>query len=588
MSIANKILFLIEFKDKITKTVNKVQASFKELNFATDSFNAHLRQTTYYKKSLSYLPYTISRIKERINELNSKIDNTFDINQIRLYRVQLNHLEKELSRIKSKSKPLGQKIREGNNLTSSLLGLAGGGFLAKDIIRTTSEFEKMRAVLNNTLGSGAGQSAWQMIQQFAQQTPYQLEEVFNSYIKLVNRGMKPTEEQMRSLGDLAASMGKSYDQLVEAILDAQTFEFERLKEFGIKAQKQGNKIAFTFKGQTTVINATSDAITNYLLSLGKTNGVLGAMSAMSKTLGGRLSNLQDNFTKLKYKIGQMFLPLMTTTVNILNKIMVSLEKHPNLLKALTSGFLALASALAIYIPLQWLLNIAMSANPIGGIIVGISILIGVMTYIIIKIEYFINLWKRIRLQFTAVLGVMSFVFKRMFFWISLIIEGVLQLFKLINYLFKYGLKQGFKLWAQEFINEYIIKPLNQLILLINKIFHTKWKPVKLINWVNKEELDKQRAAQKKTSGLTNTISKLTGGGGGLLPGGGGASPLGSTTSSGIEAITSGGKKNINITVKSLVENLTVMAQDIKEGAEEIREIIAQEMLKIVNSANEVA
>jgi hypothetical protein len=32
-------------------------------------------------------------------------------------------------------------------------------------------------------------------------------------------------EQMRQMGDLASSVGKSFDQLTEAILDAQTGEF---------------------------------------------------------------------------------------------------------------------------------------------------------------------------------------------------------------------------------------------------------------------------------------------------------------------------------------------------------------------------
>lgn len=53
----------------------------------------------------------------------------------------------------------------------------------------------------------------------------------------------------------------------EALLDAQTGEMERLKEFGITAQQNGNKVAFTFKGVTTTVDKTDKAIQGYLLSL---------------------------------------------------------------------------------------------------------------------------------------------------------------------------------------------------------------------------------------------------------------------------------------------------------------------------------
>ena len=52
-----------------------------------------------------------------------------------------------------------------------------------------------------------------------------MEELTESFIKLKNRGFDPTKEELTQIGDLAASQGKSFDQLTEAILDAQTGEF---------------------------------------------------------------------------------------------------------------------------------------------------------------------------------------------------------------------------------------------------------------------------------------------------------------------------------------------------------------------------
>jgi hypothetical protein len=55
----------------------------------------------------------------------------------------------------------------------------------------------------------------------------------------VNRGIKPTKDELINMSDLASSQGKSLNMYVEAMLDAQTGEYERLKEFGIRAKSVG-------------------------------------------------------------------------------------------------------------------------------------------------------------------------------------------------------------------------------------------------------------------------------------------------------------------------------------------------------------
>ena len=143
-----------------------------------------------------------------------------------------------------------------------------------------------------------------MLTDIAAKTPFQLSNLTDAYVKLVNQGFKPTRDQIIQLGDLSASVGKDFMQLTEAILDAQTGEFERLKEFGIKAQKEGDKITFTFRGQKTQIDNTAESIRNYVLGLGDLQGVKGSMEAISKTLVGQVSNLQDAVTNMFNQIGQ--------------------------------------------------------------------------------------------------------------------------------------------------------------------------------------------------------------------------------------------------------------------------------------------
>ena len=58
-------------------------------------------------------------------------------------------------------------------------------------------------------------------------------------------------------------MAKTLNQMIEAVADAATGEFERLKEFGIKAKSEGDKVSFIFRGVTTTVKKESNAIQNY-------------------------------------------------------------------------------------------------------------------------------------------------------------------------------------------------------------------------------------------------------------------------------------------------------------------------------------
>ena len=197
-------------------------------------------------------------------------------------------------------------------------------------VEVRAEFSRYQAVLENTLGSQkAANKEFDKLKQFAATTPFQLNELTGSYVKLANQGFKPTIKEMTSLGDLAAAMGKSFDQLTEAIIDAQVGENERLKEFGIRAQKNGDKIKYTFKGVTTEVDYNAESIRKYVLSLGDIQGVAGGMAKISKTIGGAISNAGDASDNFFNVIGKRLEPAMVkligTSTGFLNKMAQWLE-----------------------------------------------------------------------------------------------------------------------------------------------------------------------------------------------------------------------------------------------------------------------
>ena len=200
----------------------------------------------------------------------------------------------------------------------------------KAMIDITSQVQKYEAVLTNTLGSrDLAVMAMSQISDTAIKTNFSVMELTETYIKFANRGLKLSQSEMLKLADIANSTGKSIDQLTEATLDAFTGENERLKEFGITAKKTGETTQYTFKGVTTEVKNTQEAIKAYLLGLGELNGVMGSTDAISKTLGGQISNLGDQWDKLLIAMGKSTSGFVNATVSgfswMLNKITEQFE-----------------------------------------------------------------------------------------------------------------------------------------------------------------------------------------------------------------------------------------------------------------------
>lgn len=172
------------------------------------------------------------------------------------------------------------------------------------LVDSQRNFDKLNSGLITMTGSAENAAkAFGVLQQFAKETPYGLNQAVEGFTKLVALGLNPSKEALISYGNTAAAMGKDLNQMIEAVADASTFEFERLKEFGIKSSQQADTVSFTFRGVTTTVKKNSEEIQKYLLNIGNTD-FAGAMETRSKTLDGQLSSLADSFDGLVLAVAQ--------------------------------------------------------------------------------------------------------------------------------------------------------------------------------------------------------------------------------------------------------------------------------------------
>jgi hypothetical protein len=185
----------------------------------------------------------------------------------------------------------------GPLVAAAFSGAAVTGFLGK-VVAVQREFDVLNSSLKTVTGSSAAaerEMAW--LKEFAKETPFGLAQATQGFVKMKALGLDPTRGALTSFGNTASAMGKDLNQMIEAVADASTGEFERLKEFGIKAKKEGDNVSLTFQGVTTTIRNNADEIFTYLERIGNVE-FGGAMAERARTLDGNIAALGDTWDEL--------------------------------------------------------------------------------------------------------------------------------------------------------------------------------------------------------------------------------------------------------------------------------------------------
>jgi hypothetical protein len=167
----------------------------------------------------------------------------------------------------------------------------------KKIIDATKQYQRLFAQLKSSTGNAKiAADAMAALRDFSQETGQDLESVVQGFNKLVNLGLNPSREALEAYANVAAATGKTTQDFIEAVADAATAEFERLKEFGIKARNEGDTVKFTFRGVTTSVKNDSASIEKYLMKLGKVE-FAGTIAEQSKTLEAEMTKLKNSWDR---------------------------------------------------------------------------------------------------------------------------------------------------------------------------------------------------------------------------------------------------------------------------------------------------
>ena len=263
--------------------------------------------------------------------------------------------------------------------TGSIMGfaaVAGARILGRALIGAGISLEKLRVQLQAILGSVENaRIAFEGLKSLATEMPFTLQDLTSAVAVLSSRGIQPSAERLTKFADLAAAMGKTMEQVARSIVAATTIEFERLKQFGIVARIVGDQIAMTYGGVTQMVNRNAEEITQAVENIAER--FKGASLAMSKTVFGAFSIMQDSFSKFAdflFKAG-----LRDMVVGIMKSMTLMITVARPLAESFVLLFQALGNLLKLFTLGQSNMDafetgIVLLGSAIDGVIVLLSLL----------------------------------------------------------------------------------------------------------------------------------------------------------------------------------------------------------------------
>lgn len=157
------------------------------------------------------------------------------------------------ARIKRFATSMDKKLTKAAKRAAVGLGLLGAAAV-KTGFSEAFDMEGYRAQLETaTKDTQKAAKIMTYAMNYANKTPFEGNEVVEGAAKFESMGMS-AKKWLTYTGDMAGATNKSFDQAVEALIDAQTGELERLKEFGITKRQIQEKAEKMFTNEQIINN----------------------------------------------------------------------------------------------------------------------------------------------------------------------------------------------------------------------------------------------------------------------------------------------------------------------------------------------
>ncbi len=201
-------------------------------------------------------------------------------------------------------------------LVGATVGLYGLKRAISGLLATGDQFERLRVQLNAVMGSvEQGEAAVQWIKQFTRDTPYQLGQVAESFVRLKAFGLDPMDGTMQAIVDQASKLGGGMERLNGITLAVgqawakqklQGEEILQLVERGVPVwsllEKATGKNVQELQKLSTAGKLGQETIKLLIDEIGKS--AAGSAADNMSLLSGYVSNLKDSWQNFLDEVAQ--------------------------------------------------------------------------------------------------------------------------------------------------------------------------------------------------------------------------------------------------------------------------------------------
>lgn len=206
-----------------------------------------------------------------------------------------------------------------------------------------------------------------------------------------DQAAKSTEVLSQRAADMAAIWGTDTATAMEAINKGLAGSTKSLQQFGVKLSKSEIDARAMAKGYTDASGKVTDAgraIAAQELILEKTSNVQGAWAENSKDLGSQQDILKAKMANLQAELGGKLLPIVVKLMEMAQPILNFIMANVNWLAPLAGIIAGVVAAIKVWTVVQWALNAALTANPIGLIVAAIAAVIAAIVLLYTKVGWF--------------------------------------------------------------------------------------------------------------------------------------------------------------------------------------------------------
>lgn len=298
------------------------------------------------------------------------------------------------------NKSVGQVEGTGSKIKSWAVGVGaaiGAAFAVdqvKQFIGAASDLNETISKTDQVFGTAAGGiTKWSESAATAlgmsQQEALAAASGFGNMFNQLGIGTKESAGLSKGMVQLASDIASFHNVDPTAVIEAQASafrgEYDALQKFVPTinaAAVQTKALAMTGKDNASALTEQEKALATNALILEGAGKAAGDFARTQDSVANqtRIANAQWKDTQAA--LGQALLPIMQAFLPLVTKLAAVFEKFAPILVPLVGVIAGIVAAMKVWTAVQWAWNAAMSANPIGAIILGIMALIAVVVLII--------------------------------------------------------------------------------------------------------------------------------------------------------------------------------------------------------------